>query len=110
MHVPERWGLAVFSTHQAGEDTILFQLPEEEILGRFLWLIFYKQQNYKRLNGVFAASLTDLNMDDKLKTATGESVNLQMEKSKKGFKAFLENEKELKLSINQDGRFEKMIK
>ena len=108
MHFPERWGLAEFSTNLAGTDKIATSFPEKEILGRFLWLIYYKQQNYRKENGKFAESLSEIGLNKNVITESGEKVSLSMEVNKSGFNAFLNNNKGLKLSINQDGLFQKI--
>lgn len=110
MHFPERWGIAGFSTNPVGGKQIAFVYPEEETFGKYLWLIYYKQHNFKRENENFAGSLKELGLNEKVKTESGEIVFLRIEKSKTGFEAFLENNKGLKLSINQDGLFQKTIK
>ena len=110
MHFPERWGLAAFSTNPVGSDKITFKYPEEEIHGKYLWLIYYRQHKFKSENGNFAKLLSDLDLKDNILTESGESVFLQMESNESGFRAYLENKKGLKLSINQDGLFERTIK
>jgi len=110
MHFPERWGIAHFSAKPIGGDKVAFIYPEEEIAGRYLWLLYYKQQNFKSMNGNFATSLSDLNLKDSILTESGENLFLRMEANNDGFKAYLANKKGLKLSINQDGLFEKTIK
>jgi len=110
MHFPERWGLAVFSNKPVGADKITFEYPNEEILGKYLWLIYYKQHKFKSEKGNFARLLSDLDLTDNILTGSGESVDLRMECNEAGFTAYLENEKGLKLSIDQEGLFERTIK
>lgn len=107
MHFPERWGFACFSTQPANENHGDFTVPEEEILGKYLWLLYYKQHSYQEKNRKYASSLAELGMDDLTATKKGESMSLKMEKTDSGFDGFLENKK-WKLTINQDGFFEKM--
>jgi hypothetical protein len=110
MHFPERWGIAYFSAIPAGSSQITFVLPQEEIFGKYLWLIYYKQHNFKQKNKEFATSLSELGLNDKIKTEAGETVFLRIEKNNTGFEAYLENSNGLKLNINQDGLFQKIIK
>ena len=107
MHFPERWGIAGFLAKPVGGEQIVFEYPEEEIAGRYLWLIYYKQQKFNSLNGNYAPSLSDLDLDSKIVTGTGETVFLQMEVNEAGFRAFLNNKNGVKFTINQDGLFEK---
>jgi len=107
MHFPERWGIAHFSTNPVGGDKITFIYPQEEILGKYLWLLYYKQNDFKRMTGNFASSLSDLDLDEEIETETGETLFLGMEVNETGFNAFLEKNRGLKLTINQDGLFGK---
>lgn len=100
MHYPERWGLALFSTNLVGGDKIAFAYPDEEILGRFLWLIYYKQQNFKKVNGKYAESLLDLDLENEV-----FNVFCRMDTNEGGFNAYLDNKKGVKLSINHEGLF-----
>lgn len=104
MHYPERWGLAQFSKEKVGEKTLDFIQPEEEIFGKQLWLLYYKQHQYKRENGKFAASLSELEIQSSTKTENG-IINYDMQVNDKQFTVYLQNEKGLKLSVNQDGLF-----
>ena len=62
MHFPERWGLATFLNLPVDAEKITFQYPEEEILGKYLWMLYYKQQNFRKTNGKFAGSYSELNL------------------------------------------------
>lgn len=110
MHFPERWGFAGFSTKPVGEKQVTFVYPEVEIFGKYLWLIYYKQHNFKQKNKEFASSLSELGLNDKIKSESGETILLRMVKSNSGFNAVLENKNGLKLTINQDGLFQKTLK
>jgi hypothetical protein len=106
MHFPERWGIAYFSSYPVGHDKINFVYPEEEILGKYLWLLYYKQQNHRRENGSYAVELSEIGLQDKIVTETGENAILTLETYKNGFKAFLDNSKGLILSITHNGFFQ----
>jgi hypothetical protein len=106
MHFPERWGIANFSTNPVGQDKINFVYPEEEILGKYLWLLYYKQQNYRSENGSYAVELSEIGLQNKIVTESGEDAILTLETYKNGFKAFLDNTKGLILSINHNGFFQ----
>jgi hypothetical protein len=110
MHFPERWGIASFSTKPVGSDKIEFSYPDDEILGKYLWLIYYKQHKYRSEHKEFANSLTNIGLNEKITTKSGHPVFLRMERNENGFNAFLDNKNGLKLSINQDGLFQKMTK
>jgi len=108
MHFPERWGIAYFSTNRVGTDRIEFAYPDDETWGKYLWLIYYKQQKFKHENKTFASSLSEIGLHEKITTASGETIFLRMETNESGFNAFLDNKKGLKLSINQEGLFNRI--
>ncbi len=74
MHFPERGGFAYFTALPVGGNKVAFEIPEEQILRKYLWLIYYKQQEYRRINGKFASSLSDLGLNEKLER--GKSIPL----------------------------------
>lgn len=110
MHFPERWGIANFSTKPVGSVKIEFIYPEDEILGMYLWLIYYKQHKYRSEHKKYANLLTDLGLVEKIITESGDPVFLRMEQNENGFDAFLDDKNGLKMSINQDGLFQKTAK
>lgn len=56
MHYPERWGYLQF-TRQAGTT---WQLPAAELRKQYLWLVYYRQQEYRQRTGRYAATLGEL--------------------------------------------------
>jgi hypothetical protein len=56
MHYPERWGYLQF-TRQAGTT---WHLPAAELRKQYLWLVYYRQQQFKEKNGHYAATLAEL--------------------------------------------------
>jgi hypothetical protein len=105
MHRPERWGLAQFSANSVGGPKVDAVEPVEERLNKYLWLIYYKQQDFIRKNGSYANSLQELNLEKNVKTAEGESGVCRLETDGNTFTAFLENSNGVKLSVNQEGLF-----
>ena len=103
---PERWGLVRFSYDKVSVEKEEFPLPDEEIYGRYLWLIYYKQQEYSRVNGYYATSLSNLGIPQLITMDTGEKIYLKMETRGSSFYVTLENKKGLKISVNQDGYFQ----
>ena len=110
MHLPERWGIAAFSTQKVGGAKVEFVYPDEEILGKYLWLVYYKQHDYKKQNNRFASSLKEIGLEKEIETKIGEKLVLSMHPVNNGFKAILENNKGLKLSIDQNGLFQSVKK
>jgi hypothetical protein len=62
MHYPERWAMIQFSDKEAGDKTVQFKAPVEQKVTDFLWLIYYKQQDFKRKSGRYANSLKELEL------------------------------------------------
>jgi hypothetical protein len=110
MHFPERWGLAQFSTNKVGRNTTNFYLPDEERLGKYLWYVYYKQQSYKREKGIYANSVSELDIAKQTKTDSGESILIEIKTNGNGFTATLQNEDGLKLSLNQNELFQILSK
>jgi hypothetical protein len=102
MHFPERWGMALFSTNSVDGKKIELQIPIEEELNKYLWLIYYKQQKFRREYGVYSNSLSRLNIPKDHKT---ENISFQLSliTNVHEFNATLETENGLKMRINQSG-------
>ncbi|MVN75373.1 hypothetical protein GO988_03450 [Hymenobacter sp. HMF4947] len=58
MHYPERWGYLQFA-RQAGTP---FRLPYAEAQKRYLWLVYYRQQQHRARAGHYAATLAELGL------------------------------------------------
>ncbi len=76
MHFPERWGLVQFSKEAVGTKTVSFQMPLDELLARHLWLVYYKQQQFRNENQRFAASLEELQVS---KSGMESKVSFELE-------------------------------
>ncbi len=61
MHLPERWGYLQFSAEKASSAQINIPLPTAETCKKYLWLLFYKQQQYRQQNKQYATELSQLN-------------------------------------------------
>lgn len=105
MHYPERWGMIQFAGTYFDNEKQKFKFPIEEKLNDYLWLIYYKQNQFKKENGVFAESLTKLEIP---KNGKVDDILFQLElKTGDGkFIAVLETENGKKLSLNQSGYFQ----
>ena len=105
MHYPERWGFAQFSSNPVGSVKAEFQLPVEEKLSKYLWLIYYKQQQFRREYGIYSNELSRLGIPENHKL---DNFNLTLDLSAdvNKFVATLETDDGLKLSIDQSGYFQ----
>jgi hypothetical protein len=105
MHYPERWGFAQFSSNPVGSVKAEFQLPVEEKLSKYLWLIYYKQKQFRREYGIYSNELSRLGIPENHKL---DNFNLTLDLSAdvNKFVATLETDDGLKLSIDQSGYFQ----
>jgi hypothetical protein len=103
MHVPERWGMLQFSTHSVNGDKVAFKMPEQEAFRKILWLAYYKQQDYRKANGRFASSLSDLNIPSVVVVGSGKSAGLKLTATGTTFIVQLTSKEGLVLSVNGDG-------
>jgi hypothetical protein len=87
MHTPERWGYLQFSTQSPGGTPVAFQLPEAEIAKKYLWLIYYKQREYRQQNKRYATTLADINIPATITAENGKAYTLQLESMSTQFKA-----------------------
>ncbi len=110
IHLPERWGLGQFSTNTVDENTVEFILPEEEKYSKYIWIIYYKQQTYRKETGKYAQTLSDLNLSQSTKTENGKYILYNMDVDGHKFTATLKTEHGMKLSINNDGFFKVLEK
>lgn len=90
MHFPERWGYLLFADLPTSNVTS-FVMPAVEILKNKLWELYYRQHLYYLLNGVYAGTRAQLNMD--AKTSLDESgtaaTTLVIEATPHTYKAIL---------------------
>jgi hypothetical protein len=69
MHLPERWGYLLFSTQKAGTAKLNIPLPITETYKKYLWLLFYKQQQYREQHKQYATELSQLNFPSVIEVA-----------------------------------------
>nr|WP_321358404.1 carbohydrate-binding family 9-like protein [uncultured Draconibacterium sp.] len=102
MHFPERWGLIQFSAESPKPTHPSFQLPEEELLARHLWHVFYAQRDYRKENKTFCNDLAKLGIQPNGKE-NNTSFSLEMNAAGKTYTATLKTNNNLMISIDQDG-------
>ena len=103
MHVPERWGFLQFSTNPVDGDKINFQEPADEKLKKILWLVYYKQHDFKRLNNRFASSLNELSIPDEISTKPSGSAKLTLLATNIQFSVKIVSNTGAALMLNEDG-------
>lgn len=101
MHYPERWGYLQF-TRQPGTT---WQLPQAELRKQYLWLVYYRQQEFKKKTGHYAATLGELNVTPQA-TAGKQANQLQLAATPYQFTATLTATGSAALRINDEGLIE----
>lgn len=108
MHVPERWGMLQFSENPVNGKKVNFQSPPEEELAKYLWRVYYKQQDFRRKHGKYASLLSDLSMPAKIETSSGNTAQMELKKTESGrFSVILTTGDGLVLTLDETGLFEK---
>ena len=108
MHYPERWGLVLFSDEPSGTKGEI-ELPRDEVLSRYLWLIYYKQNRYMWKHKNYAVDLEKLGLPA-VYSEDGLSFTLKLEADQRTYKATLEAENGIIISINQEGLIQQPTK
>ena len=101
MHYPERWGYLQF-TRQAGTT---FQLPYAEQQKRYLWLVYYRQQQHRQRVGRYAATLADLGIGPH-PVVEGRPNHLQLQATAAQFSATVAAAGSPTIRINYEGLIE----
>lgn len=102
MHAPERWGYLQFSANKAGDKLPEFVLLYSELQKQYLWLIYYKQRQYKASNGKFAKSLKELGISENI-SIEGKPNKLSMESTSFQFSAIISTSDSKGIRINDEG-------
>jgi len=103
MHYPERWGYLSFAAAGAGASS--FQLPESEKLKNYLWLVYYRQEEYRQKNRSYAASLSSLGIDPVVALGKKE-FRIEMSATPEQFRASILTENNKMISIDHDGHIQ----
>ena len=98
MHYPERWGYLQFSR----QATTPFQLPYAELQKRYLWLIYYHQQQHRQQAGRYAATLAELGITPQV-TIENQANQLQLEATARQFTATVTAADHAAIRINDEG-------
>jgi hypothetical protein len=102
MHYPERWGYLTFSPAADGGSQNDFVMPYAEKQRNYLWLTYYRQQEYLEKNGKYAGSFKDLGISPEF-AIDGKNNILEMEATDHQFYLTVKSSGERVISINQEG-------
>lgn len=104
MHYPERWGMIQFSKMKAGSEPVHFEMPEDEEIINYLWLVYYKQQNFRAQHKQYATNLEELEIGQK------DEFKINLAASALQFSVEVKAKDGSVLSINETGLFRKSQK
>lgn len=110
MHYPERWGMLQFLTEKAGSTPVVFCMPADELFRKYVWLVYYRQQNYKADHGRFASGFEELDLEKLVDELEGQSCRINMLATDFQFTAQLIMPDGVELSVNEAGLFRKKQK
>jgi hypothetical protein len=101
MHYPERWGYLQF-TRQAATT---WQLPVAELRKQYLWLVYYRQQQYRQRTGHYAATLAELQIAPQMEVDK-QANQLQLAATPYQFTATVTATGSAGIRINDEGLIE----
>lgn len=109
MHTPERWGMLQFSTQSVDAGKVKFQIPADEELKRILWLVYYKQTDFRKTHKQFAANLSQLAIPEIFTFESGEKIKLALSATGTQFSVALTTNEKQVFSIDESGHLEKLL-
>jgi len=105
MHYPERWGMIQFSKTEVGSESVDFKMPVDQAIVKYLWLVYYKQQNFREKNARYATNLEELKIIQNAEFADVYKINLIATKLQ--FTVQIVAKDGSVLSLNETGLFRK---
>lgn len=105
MHYPERWGMIQFSKTQVGSEPVDFKIPENESFTKYLWLVYYKQQDFRNKNERYATSLEELEISQDIESADGGVFQINLQATQLQFTVQITTADYTVLSLNETGLF-----
>jgi len=103
MHRPERWGYLQFSTVETGGNLPQFAVPYIERQKQYLWLIYYKQQDYRRKHHRFAGSLSELGFNEKNISIDGKRNSFDLLSTGRRYEVSIKDDSNKSIYINEEG-------
>ena len=103
MHRPERWGYLFFSKNKAGEKQPQFVLPYTEKQKQYLWLVYYKQQDYRRAHQRYATNFAELKMDKQEFDIDNKRNKLELSSTGRRFEVSIKDTSGKKIYLNEEG-------
>ena len=101
MHFPERWGYLKFSKSASGSQQ--FNLPYPEQQKKYLWLVYYRQQQWYKRHHTYCLLLPPLGVNSSANIDNHLNA-IRLEATKHQFIAFITDKKtNITYSINEEG-------
>ncbi|HEY8780744.1 MAG TPA: carbohydrate-binding family 9-like protein [Mucilaginibacter sp.] len=101
MHYPERWGYLYFS--KTVESNKAFTLPYDELQRRYLWLVYYREENWRKQHHTYNQSLKKFGLKSGV-IINGNINSLEIEATRHQFMVFITDGKNnVTWSINEEG-------
>ena len=109
MHCPERWGYVQFAAGAITAEAEPVILPESEELKKMLWLVYYKEYDYFKVNKKFTGMLSELNFSNAAFKIGGQSYNVTVVAVDNLFQASISAiDGKIFWRITQDGEIKKI--
>ncbi|MDP3466847.1 MAG: carbohydrate-binding family 9-like protein [Daejeonella sp.] len=102
MHFPERWAYLQFSNKPSGSSKNSFTIPYSEEQKKYLWYVYYLQQDYYQKHKVYASDLGKLGISEPIFLVGGKENKLWMEAGTHQFMVFISSD-DLVYSVNNEG-------
>lgn len=102
MHRPERWGYLLFTKSAEGKELPRFTLPYTEKQRQYLWIIYYKQQDFRHKHHRYAVSLHELGINAQI-DIDGQENFMELLSTKSRFEASIKDQSGKSIHINEEG-------
>ena len=102
MHCPERWGYLQFSKKTKHTEAPEFVMPYSEKQKQYLWLVYYRQNEFSAKNKRYATSLSELGIKETTFNIDGKKNTLTMEATGKQFVVYIQSD-DSRQFVNNDG-------
>jgi hypothetical protein len=110
MHYPERWGYTQFAENTPNNNEQAFILPYSEKQRKYLWLAYYRQKEYFKINKRYASSLNELKVPENDIQLNGKKNMLNLEATSKQFLISIKEEgSNTIITLDQDGLISNLI-
>jgi len=102
MHFPERWAYLHFSNKPSGSSKNSFNIPYSEEQKKYLWYVYYLQQDYYQKQKAYASDLSKLGISELIFPVGGKENKLWMEAGTHQFMVFISSDEQV-YSVNNEG-------